>query len=225
MKLYFSPGACSLAPHIVACETGLTLDLHKVDFGTSGKQVDGQDYAEINPKAAVPALELDDGQLLTENAVILQYLAAQAPDAGIGPAPFGMERWRFLEALNFIATELHKGFIPLFHKEFGDQGREAAIKLLTARLELQSGYLADRSYLMGQHFTVLDAYLYVVLTWTRMHRIDLAPWPNLVSFMERMEARPAVQTARQEEGLDAGAGRDPDRAESAAASSSPAAAG
>src|SRR5437762_10566344 len=97
MKLYFAPGACSLAPHIGACEAGLTLELHKVEFGPSGKAVDGQDFAEINPKAAVPALVLDDGQLLTENAVILQYLAAQAPDAGIGPPPFGIERWRFLE--------------------------------------------------------------------------------------------------------------------------------
>jgi glutathione S-transferase len=205
MKLYFAPGACSLAPHIVACETGLTLELHKVEFGPSGMAVDGQDFAEINPKAAVPALALDDGQLLTENAVILQYLAAQAPDAGIGPPPFGMERWRFLEMLNFIATELHKGFIPLFHKEFGDQGREAAIKLLKARFELLAGYLADRSYLAGDHFTIVDAYAYVVLTWTRMHKIDLSAWPSLASFVERIEARPAVKTARREEGLDPGA--------------------
>lgn len=224
MKLYFAPGACSLAPHIVACETGLKLDLHKVDFGAGGKHADGQDYKEINPKGAVPTLILDDGQALTENAVILQYLAAQAPDAGLGPPPFGIERWRFLEALNFIATELHKGFIPLFHKEFGDQGRDSAIKLLKERFELQSGYLADRSYLMGHHFTVLDAYLYVVLTWTRMHQIDLSSWPNLVSYIERMEARPAVKTARQEEGLEGGPGQGMDQAEKAAASS-PSAAG
>jgi glutathione S-transferase len=205
MKLYFAPGACSLAPHIIACETGLTLDLHKVEFGPAGATADGDDFAVVNPKSAVPALILGDGQVLTENAVVLQYLAAQAPDAGLGPPPFGMERWRFLELLNFIATELHKGFLPLFHQEFGPQGREAAIKLLTRRFELLSGYLADRSFLMGDRFTLLDAYAYVTLTWTRMHKIDLGRWPSLVSYMERIESRPAVQKARQEEGLDGGA--------------------
>lgn len=223
MKLYFAPGACSLAPHIVACETGLTLELHRVEFGPSGVKADGADYAGVNPKVAVPALELDDGQVLTENAVVLQYLAAQAPDAGLGPPPFGMERWRFLETLNFIATELHKGFIPLFHKEFGAQGREAAIGLLTQRFEILAGYLADRTWLSGDRFTILDAYAYVTLTWTRMHEIDLGPWPSLTSYLERVESRPAVRKARQEEGLEGGAAQPPDQPAKDAASGASAA--
>ncbi|CAN7576063.1 glutathione transferase GstA [Phenylobacterium sp. LjRoot219] len=203
MKLYYAPGACSLAPHIVAHEAGLDVQLEKVEFRSDGsKSAGGRDYREINPKGSVPALELDDGEVLTENAVILQYLASLAPRADLGPPADGVSRWRFLELLNFIATELHKGFSPLF-KQPTPAAREAIVQALGQRFDLMDRQLADRSYLTGDRFTVADAYAYVILNWTRLHQIDLTPWPSLRAFMERVEARPAVQRARREEGLDA----------------------
>jgi glutathione S-transferase len=201
MKLYYAPGACSLAPHIVALEAGLKLDLHKVEFGPSGKSVDGRDFTGVNPKGAVPTLELDDGQILTENAVVLQYLASLAPDAGLGPPPLGMERWRFLELLNFIATELHKTFAILFKPQLA-QVREPVVTMLGQRFELLANTLADRSYLTGERFTIVDAYAYVMTTWARLHRIELDQWPSLVSFAQRVEARDCVRQARREEGLE-----------------------
>lgn len=200
MKLYYAPGACSLAPHIVAREAGLDVQLEKVEFGPDGRWAGGRNYWQINPKGAVPALELDSGEVLTENAVILQYLSSLAPQATLGPPAEGMAHWRFLELLNFIATELHKGFAPLF-KQPAPAVREATIEALGLRFDLLARQLADRSYLTGERFTIADAYAYVILNWTRLHHLDLTPWPSLRALMDRIEARPAVQQARREEGL------------------------
>jgi glutathione S-transferase len=201
MKLYYAPGACSLAPHIVAREAGLDVQLEKVEFGPDGRWAGGRNYWQINPKGAVPALDLDNGEVLTENAVILQYLSSLAPQANLGPPAEGMAHWRFLELLNFIATELHKGFAPLF-KQPTPAVREATIEALGLRFDLLARQLADRSYLTGERFTIADAYAYVILNWTRLHQLDLTPWPSLRALMDRIEARPAVQQARREEGLD-----------------------
>jgi glutathione S-transferase len=203
MKLYYAPGACSLAPHIIAREAGLNLDLEKVEFGPDGRRAGGRDYWTINPKGTVPALELDGGEVLTENAVVLQYLASLAPDANLGPPAQGVARWRFLELLNFIATELHKGFTPLFKQPTPDL-RQATVDALRVRFDRLAAQLADRSYLTGDRFTIADAYAYVVLSWTRLHKLDLTPWPSLRTFMDRVESRPAVSQARTEEGLGAG---------------------
>ena len=202
MKLYYAPGACSLAPHIIAREAGLDVRLEPVEFRADGRWAGGRDFWQINPKGAVPALELDNGEVLTENAVVLQYLASLAPQADLGPPAQGMPRWRFLELLNFIATELHKGFAPLF-KQPTPEVRDQTLQALGVRFELLARQLADRSYLTGERFTIADAYAYVMLSWTRMHKLDLASWPSLGAFLDRVAARPAVRLARQEEGLDA----------------------
>jgi glutathione S-transferase len=204
MKLYYAPGACSLAPHIVAREAGIDIRLEKVEFKPDGRRVveDGRSYWEINHKGAVPAIELDDGELMTENAVILQYLASLAPQTRLGPPAEGMAHWRFLELLNFIATEIHKGFGPLF-KQAPPEWRSQVVEALLFRFELLSRQLADRTFLTGDHFTIADAYAYVMLTWSHLHKVNLESWPTLLSYEERIELRPAVREARLAEGLDA----------------------
>jgi glutathione S-transferase len=198
MKLYYSPAACSLAPHIVAREAGLDIELEKVDLG-SKKTESGRDYLTINPKGAVPALEIDGGEVLTENAVVLQYLADKSPpQLGL---PEGMERWRFLELLHFIATELHKGFAPLFHPRTGKEGREIVTENLSKRFDILERQLGDQPYLTGDKFTIADAYAYTVLSWSKIQNIDMSRWPKLIAFLERVGARPAVRVARSEEGL------------------------
>ena len=199
MKLYYSPGACSLAPHIVAREAGLPLDLEQVDI--RAKTVGGRDYRQINAKGAVPALQLDDGEILTENAVVLQYLAEQAPGAELLPPAGSMSRWRVLELLNFIATELHKGFGPLWNPATPADGRDAAVKLLGARFDLLERQLGKGPYLTGERFTIADAYAFVVLSWSRFHKLDMDPWPGLQAFTGRVAARPAVAEALRVEGL------------------------
>jgi glutathione S-transferase len=201
MKLYFAPGACSLAPHIIAREAGLKVDLVKVTFSDDARTAEDRDYYTINPLGAVPALGLDGGEVLTENAVILQYLAEQAPQTGLGPPAAGMSRWRFLELLNFIATELHKGFGPLFKAETPPQVRDAVIEALGKRFTLLQRKLEGKPYLIGERFTIADAYAYVVLNWTSYHKIDIGPWPGLKSYLQRVRERPAVLQARREEGL------------------------
>ena len=200
MKLYYAPGACSLAPHIVALEAKLDIKLDKVQFGLKRLTEDGRDYYGVNSKGAVPALELDDGQVLTENAVVLQYLAARATAANLIPAD-GLARWRVLELLNYIATELHKGFAPLFNPAITPEAREATVKALGKKFDFLEKAIAGHSYLLGEQFTLADAYAYAVLNWTRPHKIDLTPWPNLTAFLARMEQRPAVKLARQQEGI------------------------
>ena len=200
MKLYYAPAACSLAPHIAAREAGLALDLEKVEM-PSKKLPDGGDYRAVNPKGAVPALRLDDGAVLTENAVVLQYLAEQAPQSGLTPPAGSMERWLLLELLNFIATEVHKGFGPLWNPSVSAEVREATVKALGKKFDFLEQQIGDRPYLTGDRFTIADAYAFAVLNWTRFHRIDLGGWPKLQAFLARVAERPAVQAALREEGL------------------------
>ncbi|MFT3729226.1 MAG: glutathione transferase GstA [Terricaulis sp.] len=198
MKLYYTPGACSLAPHIVLCEGGISATLDKVALDKH-MTAEGQDFYTVNPQGSVPTLELDGGEVLTENAVILQYLATQAPDANLAPKD-GIALWRMRETLNFIATELHKGFSPLFRKP-APEVREGLVKNVLSRLKLLSGKLGDKPYLMGAHLTVPDAYAYVMLRWAKSFQIDFGAFANLTAFYDRMQKRPGVQKALSEEGL------------------------
>jgi glutathione S-transferase len=199
MKLYYSPGSCALAPHIVIREAGLDVKLNKVTFAEARTTEDGRDFFNINPQGAVPALELDDGSVLTENAAVLQYLAALAPEADLAPKD-GLAHWRLLETLNFIATELHKGFSPIFHNPT-PEAREAIIKHMRKPLALLSGKLGDKQYLLGDRFTIADAYAFVILRWARRFQVDLSQLPDLTAYFERLLARSSVQTALREEGL------------------------
>src|SRR6266567_8246907 len=197
MKLYYSPGACSLAPHIAAKEAGLSLDLVRVDLRTHRTE-HGDDYWRLNPKGYVPALELDDGSLLTENVAILIFIADQRPEAGLAPAPQSMARTRLIEWLAFLATELHKSFGPIFH-----HGNDTLKAEARETIEKWLAYIADRlagqDFLMGNHFTVADAYLFVMLRWCDFAQIPLANFPVLASYRARIAARPAVQAAMREE--------------------------
>ena len=199
MKLYYFPGACSQAPHIVLIEAGLPFEAVKVDLRTKRLET-GEDYLAINPKGSVPALALDDGSILTENAVVLQYIADLAPEAALIP-PYGtLERYRVLEWLNYIATELHKGFSPLFHPT--GEPRAHAIEAISARLDFVERALGGGGpYLAGPTFTVADAYLFVILGWARVFHIDLARWPALGTLRARMAERPAVHAALRAEGF------------------------
>ncbi len=199
MQLYYVPGACSLAPHIAIREAGLEVKLNKVAFGAERRTEDGRDFYTVNPQGAVPVLELDSGETLTENAVLLQYIAAQAPNAGLTPRE-GMAHWRLLELLNFIATELHKSFSPLFRKP-SPEVREAQTKLILGRFKLLEDKLGDKTYLLGDSFTVADAYAFVMFTWARNFKLDLSATPKLSAYFQRVMARPAVQAALTEEGL------------------------
>ena len=199
MKLYYSPGACSLAPHIVLSEAGLTYTTKRVDLKTH-TLADGTDYYTINPKGYVPAIELDDGARLTEIAAILQFIADRKPGT-LAPAYGTMERYRLMEWLNFIATELHKQFGPLWYPTTPEATREAQITKLKSRFELIAKTLATQPYLMGDKFTVADAYLFTILNWAPMLKLDLAPWPALMAFQARVAARPAVHAALVVEGL------------------------
>lgn len=200
MKLYYAPGACSVAPHVLAREAGLDLELVKVRLGPEPRTADGRDYREITPRGAVPALELDDGEVMTENAVVLQYLSSLV-DYRFGPPRAGMERWRFLELLNFVATELHKGFGPLFDPTLPPEARQSVVERLGQRFDLIEPRLERQPYLTGEAFTIVDAYAFAVLRWTKQHRIDTAPWPNIEAFLARVAARPAARQALAEEGL------------------------
>ena len=199
MKLYYAPGACSQAPHIVLREAGLPFDAVKVDLAAKRTET-GEDYAAINPKGAVPALRLDDGSVLTENAVILQFLADQAPDAGLIPAG-GLERYRLLEWVNFIATELHKGFGPLWNPATPAEFKQVTREQLGRKFDYLQNALRDRPYIAGERFTIADAYAFVVLNWTAMHEIDLSRWPGLTAFSARVAQRPAVRRTLVAEGL------------------------
>lgn len=200
MKLFYAPGACSLAPHIIIREAGLDVALDKVTFGPERTTTDGRNFYDINPQGAVPALELDSGEVLTEAQVLMQYLASLAPQKKLAPQD-GMARWRLLETLNFISTELHKGTSPLFKKP-SPEAREAAVKNLVNRFGLLDGKLGDKAYLLGD-FTIADAYAFVTLRWARAFEIDLSSLPRLQSYFERIRQRPAVQQTLQEEGLPA----------------------
>ena len=199
MKLYYTPGACSQAPHIVIHELGLPYQAVKVDLGAHTLP-DGSDYRAVNPKGYVPTLELDDGTRITEASVILQYLADQKP--GRVAAKFGsMERWKLMEWLAFISTEVHKGFGPLWNPKTPADVRERTVQALGNRFGLIAQTLGKQPYLTGQEFTIADAYLFVVLNWSGLHKVDLTPWPALKQFQARVAARPAVQATLKAEGL------------------------
>jgi len=200
MKLYYKAGACSLSPHIVLQEAGLPFELESVDLATK-KTGSGGDYLGLNPKGYVPALLLDDGQLLTEGPAIVQYVADRVPEKQLAPAAGTMERYRLMEALNFIATELHKGFGSLFNPRAPEDWKSVAKELLTKRIAVVARQLEGRDYLMGARFSVADAYLFTVLTWAGRVALDLTPWPGLKSYMARVAARPAVHAAMSAEGL------------------------
>jgi len=200
MKLYYVPGVCSLASHIALRESGLAFTLDKMDRETR-MTGSGEHYAEVNPRGPVPALRLDNDEVLTEGAVILQYIADRAPSSGLAPVAGSMERYRLMEWLNYIATDVHKQFSPLFNPNLPSAWRENQLGVLAKRFDYLSRHLGHQPYLMGEHFTVADAYLFVVLRWTARFRIDLAPWPALRDYLERVGARPNVQAALQAEGL------------------------
>ncbi|HXP32355.1 MAG TPA: glutathione transferase GstA [Stellaceae bacterium] len=200
MKLYFAPGASSLTPHIALREAGLAFELEQVDHRQK-KTKDGGDYRSINPKGQVPALRLDDGQILTEAAVVVQYIADQKPAAKLAPPAGGMARYRLQEWLNFIASEMHKEVGALFDRNASNESKAQQKEMLVPKFEYLAQALAGRDYLMGDQFTVADGYLYNILRWARLNKIDLARWPALAAFMQRVEARPAVQAALKAEGL------------------------
>lgn len=207
MKLYYSPGACSLAPHIVLCELGIPYEKEKVDLAQK-KTEHGANYWEINPKGSVPALKMDNGEILTEASVLVRYLADQKMEAKLAPKSGSLEHWRFLEWLNFTSTEMHKGIGMMFGisrlvntdaaKEELNKGIRA---MLVPKFKFLSQKLGTNDYLMGKDFTVADAYMFTVLNWTNLHKIDLSEFKNIQDYMARVASRPAVQKALKEEGL------------------------
>ena len=198
MKLYLTPHACSLAVDIVARELALPLALEWVDVRAK-KLRDGSDYYKVNPKGQVPTLQLDDGTFLTEGPVIVQYLADGKPGNALLPAPGAIALHRVLERQNFVGTELHKGFPPLFRPTTPQEYREIARQNLKTRFQWLDGVLAVQPFLTGGTFTVADAYCYTILMWSKLHDIDLAPWPNLAAYVARVGARPSVQAAEEAE--------------------------
>ncbi len=200
MKLFYASGACSLSPHIVAREAGIALELQKVDLKSKAMQKEG-DFLAVNPKGYVPALQLDNGELLTEGGVIVQYLADQKPESGLAPAPASFERYRLQEMLGYINSELHKSYSPLFNPATPAETRAERTAYLQRRYGLIEQRLQGRPFLFGERFSVADAYLFTVTNWARMVKVDLGQFPNLIAFQERTAARPAVQAAMRAEGL------------------------
>jgi glutathione S-transferase len=200
MKLYFSPGACSLTPHIVAIEAGIPLELVKVDLSSKTVARDG-DFWDINPKGYVPALLLDDGQVLTEGPAIVQYLADQAPAAGLAPSAGSFERVRLQETLNYLTSEIHKSYSPLFNPAVLPAVREERLAYLARRYALIDRQLAGRQYLVGDRFSVADAYLFTLTRWARGVKLDLSGLPNVEAFQKRVGSRKSVLQALRAEGL------------------------
>ena len=200
MKLFLKPGACSLCPHIVLEELGLSCETEAVDL-KSKQTASGQDYLAINPKGYVPALQLDGGVLLTELPAIVQYLADLAPEKKLAPANGSLERYQLQSWLGFIGTELHKSFGAFFNPAAPQEWKDIARANLERRLAYVEAELAERDHLLGADFTVADAYLFTVLRWLVFVAIDLARWPRLQAYQVRIAARPAVQAALQAEGL------------------------
>ncbi len=200
MKLYYSPGACSHAPHILLREAGLNFTLEKVDLGAR-KTESGADFTQINPYGYVPALQLDTGEVLTEGPAIDQFIADQVPAKGLAPANGTPARYKMQSWLNFISTELHKQFGPLFGKTTPDEYKKVLIDKIKGRFDTINAHLAKHSFLMGDSFTAPDAYLYTVVGWAKYFDIGLDKWPALKSFMDRVAARPSAQAAAKAEGL------------------------
>lgn len=202
MKLYYATGTCSLAPHIVAIEAGIALELERVDIRKIPRVTEtGADYAQVNPNLYVPALALDDGTIVLEGTAIVQYLADLAPDSSLAPPPGSLARVRLQSWLGFIATELHKAFSPwLFHPEYGTQAQDVARSRIAARLDHVERHLASGGpYLLGDTFTVADAYLYTILSWSDVARVDLEAFPQVRALLASIGARPAVREAMHRE--------------------------
>lgn len=200
MKLYYSPGACSLSPHIVLHEAGLPFQAVLTSTKTHKLQ-DGTDFYTLNPKGYVPLLELDDGQRLSEGPAIVQYIADQVPDKGLAPPAGTMARYRLQEWLTFIGTELHKSFSPLFTPGMPDEAKAIYRERLLRRFTWVDQELAARNWLMGEGFTVADAYLFTVSRWCGFVGVDISGLANLQAYLARVAARPAVQAALKAEGL------------------------
>jgi glutathione S-transferase len=200
MKLYYSPGACSLSPHIALLEAGLPYDLVKVDLRAK-KLENGDDYLKVNPKGQVPALALDSGELVTEGPVIVQMIADKAAAKNLAPARDSAERYKLLEWLNFVGTELHKNFGPMFSPVLSDDAKAFFKDRVMGKFKYLDGVLAGHDYLMGKQFTVADGYLFTMLCWADRMKFDLSALPNLLAYKARVAARPMVQEALSKEGL------------------------
>jgi len=199
MKLYYAPGACSLAAHIALHESGLPFTAIRVDL-RAHKLPDGSDYHGVNPKGYVPLLELDDGTRLTELAVILQYIADRTPGS-LAPAFGSLDRYRLMEWLHFIATEIHKGLAPLWKPTTPDAYRQVVLQSVGARFDFVAEALSDKPFLTGDRFTIADAYLFTIVNWHRFLAFDIGRWPSLERFQARVSARPRVQAALRAEHL------------------------
>lgn len=200
MKLYYSPGTCSLASNIALHEAGIAFNAVKVDLKTKTTE-GGENYLAINPKGYVPALGLDNGEVLTENIAVLQYIADRKPEANLAPAWGTLERYRLVEWLAFVSTEIHKSLSTFFKPNASEDWKQAQRENLNKRFDQLQNVLSSREYLTGSTFTIADGYLFTVLRWHRKAELDLAKWPALKAFFERVEARPQVRAAMQFEGL------------------------
>ena len=200
MKLYYFTGACSLSPHIVALEAGVPVTMVKIDSKTK-KTESGADYLAVNSKGAVPALQLDDGRVLTEGPAIVQYLADLKPESGLAPRAGTFERYQLMEILNYITSEVHKTFSPLFNPASSAEVKETGVTNLGKKFDWLSGFLGKKPFLLGNTFTVADAYLFTVLNWTGHVKIDLGKWPILADYKSRIAKRPKVIEAMKAEGL------------------------
>jgi glutathione S-transferase len=199
MKLYYSPGACSQAAHILLHETRLAHDSEKVDL-RAHKTASGEDYYGINPKGAVPALELDGGEVLTENGAVLQYIGDMAGDGLLLPKT-GLPRYRVIEMLSYLASDVHKSFSPLFNPASSDEAKQSARDMVGKKFDVLEKSLAGKTYLTGDHMSAADPYLFAMLGWTGNSGIELGKWPNLQAFRQRMEARDTVKAVMKAEGL------------------------
>jgi len=200
MKLFFSPAACSLSPHIVLRESGLPFELVRIDM-VARKTADGADYLQLNPKGQVPALQLDDGQIITEGPVIVQYVADRAPEKKLVPAAGSIERYRVQEWLNFTCSEIHKNFGLIFKFAAIEDMKPALIGLINERIRYVEQQLEGKDFLVGNTFTVADAYMFTALSWCKFLQIDLSSLPSITAYNARIAARPAVIAAMQAEGL------------------------
>lgn len=200
MKLYFTPGACSLSPHIVLREAQLPFELSKVDLAAR-KTESGANFNDVNPKGQVPTLELDDGSVLTEVPAIVQYLADRKPGSNLAPAAGATERYRLQEWLNFITAELHKGFGPLFRSDMPHAAQQLIKQTISSKFDYLDHHLANHQYLLNGRFSVADSYAFTIVSWSKLFDIDLTPWPNLQDYMQRIAQRPSVRDALKAEGL------------------------
>lgn len=200
MRLYYSPGACALSPHIVLRETNTPFELVKVDLKAKQTE-DGRDFWQISPAGYVPALELDDGTILTEGPAIVQFIADRADATHLAPRNGSIERYKLQSWLNFVSTELHKGFSPLFNAKMPETGKAVAREVLLSRIGLVDRHLASNPYLMGKSFTLADAYAFTVLRWAKPLQLDLSGFANVAAYLARIAERPAVKAAMKAEGL------------------------